>query len=89
MIQLRQVFNTKIGLGLQLKIYKSTICSLFTCDSESWFLDEKTMTTLNEVNARLMSHITGKTCHLEVSPRTHTFDLVGVIRQHVLFHINL
>ena len=79
--QLRQVFNSDIGLGLKLRIYKTAVCSLFTYGSESWFLDDKTMATINGANARCLSRITGKSCHLEASSRTRTYDLVGAIRQ--------
>lgn len=61
--ELRHVFNSGIKFGLKMKIYKTAVCSLMTYGSETWHLDEKVTAMLNGVNARLLSHFTGKDPH--------------------------
>ena len=39
------------------------------------------MAMINGCNARCLSHITGRSAHVEASARTRTLDLVGEIRQ--------
>ena len=65
--QLRHVFNSKIPVNLKMKIYKAAVCSILTYGSEAWRLDEKTLATLNGVNARCLSRFTGKDAHVEAS----------------------
>ena len=47
---------------------------------EAWNLDSATMASINGINARCLSRITGKSAHEEASARTRTYDLVRAIR---------
>ena len=79
--QLRQVFSSKLPLGIKLKVYRAAVCSLFTYGSEAWNLDEKTRAALNGANSRCLSRITGRSIQEEANERTRTFDLVAAIRR--------
>ena len=59
-----------------MKIYKKAVTSLFTYDSEAWFLDEATAAKINGANARCLSRFTGKDAHAEASKHTTSYDLV-------------
>ena len=43
-------------------------------------MDSATRAKITGANARCLSHITGKTAHLEASAHTRTYDLVSAIR---------
>ena len=79
--QLRQVFSSTLPLSVKMKVYRASICSLFTYGSEAWNLDERTRAALNGANARCLSRITGRSIHEEASTRSRTFDLVAAIRR--------
>ena len=73
--QLRQVFNSKIKFSTKYRYrnYKTTICSLTTYGCESWNLDNATMSSLNGINVRCLSHITGnQTTKKPAHTPTHT-----------------
>lgn len=59
------------------------VCSQLTYRSEVWKLDGKSVRRLDDIDIRLLHHITGKTYTYkeETSEDTRTFDLVGWICQ--------
>ena len=77
--QLRHVFNSKIGFGLKMRVYKTAICSLFTYGSEAWTMNKQAKAMLNGANARCLSRFTGKDAHQEASVRTRSYDLVTAV----------
>ena len=79
--QLRHVFSSKLPMSLKLKVYRAVVCSLFTYDSDTWNLDERTRAALNGTNSRCLSHITDRWIQEEASARTRTFDLVATVRR--------
>ena len=74
---LRHVFDSKIPVGMKIKLYKVAITSLLAYGSEAWRLDERTRA---RINVRCLARFTDKTNHEEASSRTRTFDLVYEIR---------
>ena len=76
--QLRHLWQDKLNLWLRL--YKSCVCSILTYGSETWRIDEQTRKTLNGANASMVSVLTGKTPHQDVSSKWKTFDIVAWIR---------
>ena len=77
--QLRHIFNSNIGFGLKMRIYKTAICSLFTYGSEAWAMNTQAKAMLNGANARCLSRFTGKDAHQEASRYTRTYDMVEAI----------
>ena len=74
--QLRQVFNSKIKFSTR-NSYKTAICSFITTyGCEAWNLDIAMMASLNGINARCLSRITGISAHEAASAHTRTYDLV-------------
>ena len=55
-------------LNLRMRLYKATVCSVLTCDSEAWILTEEVCVmckTINEANAVMLAIITDKTVNQE------------------------
>ena len=65
-----------MSFGLKMRLYKSTICPLFTYGSKAWTIDDRTRAAINGANAKCISRITGRRIHEEVSVKTRTFDLL-------------
>ena len=79
--QLRNIWAApNLTLKLKLQLYKSACCSILTYGSEAWVLNDKACKIINGANARMLSHITGRTRHQEASPTTTTFNLTKWIR---------
>ncbi len=70
----------KIKLGLKYKIYKNTVCCLFTYGCEVWNLTKETSAAINGVNVRCLNRFTHQDSHTEASERSRSYDLVKVIR---------
>ena len=53
------------------------MCSILTYRSEAWNIDDKTWKALNGANTRMVSVLTGKTPHQEISAKEKTFDMIA------------
>ena len=69
-----------LHLRLRMRLYISSVCSILTYGSEAWNLTREVMRKLNGANSRIVSIITGRTAHEEVSEGTRSFDLVRAVR---------
>ena len=79
--KMRGIWSSKsTPLQLKLRIYKVGVCSKLTYGCEAWELDERACRLLNGANARMLSHITGRSAHEEASKATRTFDILAAIR---------
>ena len=75
--KLRHVWAAEeLSLDLRMRLYRAAVCSILVYGSEAWFLNDKACKALNGANARMVSHITGRTVREEASPATWTFDIV-------------
>ena len=79
----QHVFKADISLAIGTKLYKTTICSLLTYDSETWYLDALTISMMNGANAHPSSLIllTDKDAHVGASERTPSYDLVRALHK--------
>ena len=76
--QLHHIWNDNcLHLNLRLRLYKSAVCSILTYGSEAWNLTVDIIKALNGANSAMLSIITGKTRHEEVSKHTKTFCLTS------------
>ena len=52
-------------LNLRMRLYKATVCSVLTYDSEAWILTEEVRKTINGANTVMLAIITDKTVNQE------------------------
>ena len=48
-----------------MRLYKATVCSVLTYDSEAWILTEEVRKTINGANTVMLAIITDKTVNQE------------------------
>ena len=78
---LRHMFDSKnLSLGLKLRLYEASVCSLLTYGCETWDLDEVTCKQINGANSVMLARITGCSFPSEARPGTTHLDLVRKIR---------
>ena len=51
--------NKNLHVNLRLRLYKSSVCSVLTYDSEAWRLTPAVRATINGANSSMVSKITG------------------------------
>ena len=79
--KLRHLWADKhLHLHLRLRLYKAAVCSVLTYGAEAWRINPDVAKAINGANSQMLSIITGKTPHQEVSIKWRTFDLVRWIR---------
>ena len=67
-------------IGLRMRLYKSSVCSIMVYGSEAWTLSETVCKRLNGANARMVCIISGKSPKQEATGAECTFNLVRWIR---------
>ena len=77
---LRHIWAADLPLQLKLRLYISACCSILVWGSEGWLLNEEACRCINGTNAYMLSHITGKSKHVEATTSTTTFDILAWIR---------
>jgi len=64
------IWNDKtLHQNLRIRLYKASVCSVLTYGSEAWCINEAVTKKINGADANMMSVITGKTQHQEVTTK--------------------
>ena len=79
-VTLHHVWAAELPLDLKLRLYISVCCSMMTYGAEAWLLNEVACRRLNDANAYMLSHITGKIKREEATTETTSFDIIAWIR---------
>ena len=75
--RLRHILQAEdLELDLRIRLYISGCCSILAYGSEVWPLDDKTCKIINDANAYMLSHITGRSRYEVASSKTTAFNLL-------------
>ena len=78
--KMRHIWGNKdLHVNLRLRLYKSSVCSILTYDSEAWRLTPAVCAALNGANSSMVSKITGRPIREETT-EGKTFDQLLWIR---------
>ena len=75
--QLRHIFDdSTLNLGLKIRLYIVSVCSIMTFGAETWDLNKKLRRRLNTVNSVMLARISGKSIQEEARHCSTSFNLV-------------
>ena len=72
--------SSDLSLGIKLRLYQATVCSILFYGCETWTLDPVAMRMINGANSKMLARFTVKTIPQEVRQTTCSFNLVHHIR---------
>ena len=69
--------STKLSIAMRLRLFHTLIVSTMVYGCSAWIVDDQIKKTINGVNSRMVSQITGRTIHDEA--KEPSLDIVGSV----------